>query len=92
MLENAGAEQDKRFYYELIERSDLEHLMFAPRKKRDEEDDDQIDDDFNEEDENEDEENPFDIEPSDRDILESDFPLDNPEDDLLDDEEEIPYN
>ncbi len=91
MLENAGAEQDKRFYYELIERSELEHLMFALCKKRDEEDDeDEIDDDFNEEED--DEGNPFDIEPTDRDILESDFPIDNPEDDLLDDEEDIPYN
>ena len=66
-------------------------------KKKDDNEDEEIDDDFydddaNDEEEKEEIENPFDREPTDKELIENDLPFDNPEDDLLDDEEEIPYN
>ena len=89
MLQKSGAGKVERFFARLYNRDDSELIMFAPRKKKDDENE-EIDDDFNNEEEEE--ENPFEIEPTDKDIIENDFPTDNPEDDLLDDEEEIPYN
>jgi hypothetical protein len=57
---------------------------------KDEDDFDDDDDFYNEDDE--DKENPFDREPTDKEIRDDDFPLGIPEDDLIDDDEEIPYN
>ena len=61
---------------------------------RDDEDDDDFDDDddfYNEEDE--DKENPFEREPTDKEIVDEDFPIGIPEDDLIDDDDdEVPYN
>ena len=59
--------------------------------------DDDGDDDINDDDdyyheEDEDKDNPFDKEPTDKDIVDEDFPLGIPEDDLIDDDEEVPYN
>ena len=59
--------------------------------------DDEDEDDFNDDDdyyneEDEDKDNPFDREPTDKDIVDEDFPLGIPEDDLIDDDEEVPYN
>jgi hypothetical protein len=65
-------------------------LVVSPRNDEDDDDLDDDDDFYNEEDE--DKENPFDREPSDKDIVDEDFPLGIPEDDLIDDDEEIPYN
>jgi len=73
--------------FELIESDDFKFTSFASKKKDD--DDDSI------EEEEEKEEvggNPFDKEPTEQDILENDIPLIDPEDDLLDDDEEVPYN
>jgi len=60
---------------------------------KDEEDNDDLneDDDYYNED-NEEKESPFDREPADNEIRDEDFPLGTPEDDLTDDDEEIPYN
>ena len=74
---------------------DKYHLNVISVSPRDDEDDDDLDDDddfYNDEDE--DKENPFDKEPTDKDIVDEDFPLGIPEDDLIDDDddEEIPYN
>ncbi len=65
-------------------------VTLSPRD--DDEDDDINDDDdyYNEEDEDKD--NPFDKEPTEKDIVDEDFPLGMPEDDLIDDDEEFPYN
>jgi hypothetical protein len=58
---------------------------------RDDDDDPNDDDDFYKE-EDEDKDNPFDKEPSEKDIVDEDFPLGIPEEDLIDDDEEVPYN
>ena len=68
----------------------LNVLSVSPRDEEDDEDPDDDDDFYNEEDE--DKENPFDREPTDKDIVDEDFPLGMPEDDLIGDDEEIPYN
>ena len=71
--------------------SDRNHILFAGRKKDDDEDDvNDNDDDFEEE---EDEENPFEREPTDKDIVDEEFPID-PTEDLFDDDEEddIPFS
>jgi hypothetical protein len=71
---------------------DIRHpIVFSVNPRDDEDDDDPDDDDFYKE-EDEDKENPFDREPTDKDIKDEDFPLGIPEDDLIDDDEEIPYN
>jgi len=75
---------------ELIKNDDIVFAVFSSKKKNDEEDNDADDDDFIEEEEEK--ENPFDKEPTEKDIIENDIPLIDPEDDLLDDDEEIPYN
>ncbi len=66
--------------------------IFAANLIDEEDDDDDFDDDYYKEDE-EDKENPFEREPTDKDIKDEDFPMGNPEDDLIDDDdEEVPYN
>ena len=75
---------------EFIASDDFKFAILASNKKDDDEDNDADDDDFVEEEEVE--ENPFDKEPSEKDIIEDDIPLFDPEDELLDDDDEIPYN
>ena len=71
--------------------SDDTEFVISTAKNKDEEDETDDDDDYyNEEDEEK--ENPFDREPTDKEIDDSDIPIVNPEEDLLDDEEEIPPN
>ena len=78
--------------FELIESDDYKFEFLASKKKDDDEDNDADDDDFIEEEE-EVEENPFDKEPTEKDIIDNDVPIINPEDDLLDDDDdEVPYN
>ena len=78
--------------FDLIESDDIEFAVLASKRK-DDEDDNGADNDDNFEEEEVDE-NPFDKEPTENDIIEDDIPLFDPEDELLDDEEEdeIPYN
>jgi hypothetical protein len=78
------------YSFELIENDDPEFAVLTSNKKDDEDDNDPDHDDFIEEEEVE--ENPFDKEPTEKDIIENDIPLIDPEDELLDDEDEIPYN
>jgi hypothetical protein len=79
--------------FELIESDDFKFAVLASKKKDDDEDNDADDDDFIEDEEEEVvEENPFDKEPTEQDIVENNIPLIDPEDDLLDEDEEIPYN
>ena len=75
---------------ELIDNDGVKLEVMTSNKNDDEEFDDAEDDDFSEEEEAE--ENPFDKEPTEKDIIENDIPIIDPEDELLDDEEEIPYN
>ena len=89
MLQILGAVNTEQIFIRFFNNDDSGKFIFVPRMY-DYDDDEDIDDDFN--DDEEEDENPFDIEPTDKDILESDFPIDNPEDDLLDDDEDIPYN
>ena len=69
---------------------DIEFVISAAKNKDEEDETDDDDDYYHEEDEEK--ENPFDREPTDKEIDDSDIPIVNPEDDLLDDEEEIPLN
>lgn len=78
------------YSFELIENDDFIFTVLASNKKDDGEDNAEDDDDFIEEEEVD--ENPFDKEPTEQDIIENDIPLIDPEDDLSDDDEEIPYN
>lgn len=71
--------------------SDDTEFVISAAKNKDEEDETDDDDDYYHE-EDEEKENPFDREPTDKEINDSDIPIVNPEDDLLDDEEEIPLN
>ena len=71
--------------------SDDTEFVISAAKNNDEEDETDDDDDYYHE-EDEEKENPFDREPTDKEISDSDIPIVNPEDDLLDDEEEIPLN
>lgn len=71
--------------------SDDTEFVISAAKNKDEEDETDDDDDYYHE-EDEEKENPFDREPTDKEINDSDIPIVNPEDDLLDDEEEIPPN
>jgi len=81
-------EKPQRF--DLIGSDDFKFAVLASKKTDDDEDNDADDDDFIEEEEVE--ENPFDKEPDEKDIIENVIPLIDPEDDLLDDDDEIPYN
>lgn len=71
-------------------RDDPEFVISAAKNKDEEDESDDDDDYYHEEDEEN--ENPFDREPTDKEIDNSDIPIVNPEDDLLEDEEEIPPN
>jgi len=78
------------YSFELVASDDFKFAILASHRKDDEEDNDADDDDLIEDEEVG--ENPFDKEPSEKDIIENDIPLIDPEDELLDDDEEIPYN
>ena len=69
-----------------------DYVLKAAKNKSDDEDDEKEDDDDYYNDEEEEEENPFDKEPTDKDIVEEDIPIVDPEEDLIDDDEEVPYN
>ena len=84
--------RDELNSFKLLESDDFKFTVFASKKKDDEEDNNANDDDFIEDEKEEEEENPFDKEPTEQDIIENDIPIIDPEDDLLDDDEEIPYN
>lgn len=80
---------EKQFVGQLVSQyEDPYTLNAAKKKKKDEDDEDDIDDeekdDFYEE--GEEEENPFDVEPSEDDLINDEFPDD--EDDLFDEEED----
>ncbi len=69
-----------------------DYILHAAKNKNDDDDDEKEDDDDYYNDEEEEDENPFDKEPTDKDIVEGDLPIVNPEEDILDDDEEVPYN
>ena len=68
------------------------YILYEAKNKNDDEDEDKEEDDdyYNEEEEGD--ENPFEKEPTDKDIVEGDVPLIDPEEDIFDDDEETPYN
>jgi hypothetical protein len=66
--------------------------VFALSPRDDDDDNDLNDDDDFYKEEDEDKNNPFDKEPTEKDIVDEDFPLGIPEEDLIDDDEEVPYN
>jgi len=68
-----------------------DYTLNAAKDKNDDDDDEKEEDDdyYNEEEEDE---NPFDKEPTDQDLVEEDLPIVDPEEDILDDDEEVPYN
>ncbi len=68
------------------------YILHAAKNKNDDEDDDVEEDDDYYNDEEEEEKNPFDKEPTEKDIVEEDIPLVDPEEDMFDDDEEVPYN
>ena len=68
------------------------YVLHAAKNKNDDEDDDVEDDDDYYNGEEEEDENPFDKEPTDKDIVEEDNPLVDPEEDTFGDDEEVPYN
>lgn len=68
------------------------YILHAAKNKNNDEDDDVDDDDDYYNDEEEEEKNPFDKEPTEKDIVEEDIPLVDPEEDIFDDDEEVPYN
>ena len=72
---------EERYKVELIECDDFKFAVFASH----DEDDDFIEDE-------EVEENPFDKEPTEKDIIENDIPIIDPEAELIDDDDEVPYN
>jgi hypothetical protein len=81
----------EEFYnFEMIASDDFNFADLALNKKDDEEDDDADDDETLEDEEVE--ENPFDKEPSENDIIDDDIPLFDAEDELLDDDDDFPYN
>ena len=73
---------------------ELSYVIYASSKDDDDLDDE---DDFNDDDDyynndDEDDENPFEREPDEDELIDDVLPLDDPEDDLTDDDDEIPYN
>ena len=76
--------------FELIEGDDFKFFVLTSKEKDEEDVNDAEDDDFIEEEEEG--ENPFDKEPTEQDLIENDVPVIDPEDDLLDDDDEVPYN
>jgi len=69
-----------------------DYILHAAKNKNDDEDDEKEDDDDYYNEEKEEDENPFDKEPTDKDIVEEDIPVVDPEEDIFDDDEEVPYN
>ena len=74
--------------------NELGYVLHAARKDDDDFDDE---DDFNDDDDyynndDEDDENPFEREPDEDELIDDVLPLDDPEDDLTEDDDEIPYN
>jgi len=67
-------------------------LNTAKNKNNDDDDDEKEDDDDYYNNEEEEDENPFEKEPTDKDLVEEDLPIVDPEEDILDDDEEVPYN
>ena len=65
-----------------------QYSLYAAKRKKKDEDDDDIDDEDDDSlfEEEEEDENPFDIEPTEEDIIEDEFPDD--EDDLFEEEDE----
>jgi len=76
--------------FELMDGDDFKFIVLGSKEKDDEEVNDAEDDDFIEGEEEG--ENPFDKEPTEQDLIENDVPVIDPEDDLLDDDDEVPYN
>lgn len=75
--------------------SSMDHCTLnAAKCKNDDDDNEKEDDDdyYNDEEEEDENENPFDKEPTDKDLIEEDLPIVDPEKDILDDDEEVPYN
>jgi len=85
-----GEETDAN-YEQVFPPASEDYVLNAAKNKNDEDDEKEDDDDYYNEEEDKDE-NPFDKEPTDKDIVEGDVPLVDPEEDLLDDDEEVPYN
>jgi hypothetical protein len=69
-----------------------DYILHAAKNKDNDEDDEKEEDDDYYNDEEEEDENPFDKEPTDKDIVEGDIPLVDPEEDMFDNDEEVPYN
>ena len=69
-----------------------DYALNAAKSKNDEDDDDKEDDDDYYNDEEEEDENPFEKEPTEKDLVDEDLPIVDPEEDFLDDDEEVPYN
>ena len=91
LFEENGMLLEKCYKVELKERDDLKFAVLASHDKDDDEDNDADDDDTFEDEVVE--ENPFDKEPTEKDIIENDIPIINPEDELIDDDDdEVPYN
>ena len=76
--------------FELKEGDGFKFFVLASKEKDEEDVNDPEDDDFIEEEEEG--ENPFDKEPTEQDLIENDVPVIDPEDDLSDDDDEVPYN
>ena len=80
---------DNKHYGQYLNLNDDPHsLNAAKRKKKDEDEDDDYDDEEKDDyyEEEEEDENPFDIEPSEGDLVDDEFPDDD--DDLFDDEDD----
>lgn len=86
----AGNETDAN-YVRIFTSAREGYILHAAKNKNDDDDDKEEDDDYYNDEEEEDE-NPFDKEPTDKDIVEEDIPIVDPEEDLFDDDEEVPYN
>ena len=65
-------------------------LEAAGNKKNNDDDEKEEDDEYNNEEEED--ENPFEKEPTDKDLVDEELPLVDPEEDLFEDDEEVPYN
>jgi hypothetical protein len=73
-----------------VQLMDYDQLAFVVLSSKEKDDENDIDDDIN--DDEDEGESPYEKEPSDKDIFDNDIPIVDPEDDLIDDDEEIPYN
>ena len=70
-----------------------DYILYTANNKEDDENNEkeEEEDDYYNDEEKEDE-NPFDKEPTDKDIVEEDLPIVDPEEDIFDNDEEVPYN